>query len=125
MKNGTIPRLSVLSFLLLFNLSAAPVYGQEQKQNYQPHNANQFPVAQVAVTKESSSSWYRFSMYNELPQWKADLLEERLLLRYSAIQNIEIDPVDNIVTVEVVDTDNTDVIKSILYHFKYNGYEEE
>lgn len=124
MKNGNVSRLSVLGILLLFNLSAAPVYGQGQNQNYQPHNAEQFPTAQLTVRKESNSSWYEFNMHSEIPEWKADRLEERLVLRYPTLRTIEIDPIENVVVMEVQNSNDPDVVKNILYHFKYNGYEE-
>ena len=115
--------LSFLGLLMLINASNS-AFSQEQKQHYQPHNSHEFPTAQLTIRKEANTSWYEFDLHSDIPEWKADRLEERLILRYPDLKMIEIDPIENNVVMEVMNTDDPNVVKSILYHFKYNGYEE-
>jgi hypothetical protein len=124
MKNRHIQRSSVFGVFLFFICLSPSTYAQTRVQDYRPINANEFPVAKVGVTRESNTSWYTFNIIHEIPEWKAERLEERLILRYSGLQTIEIDAIKNTVKVEVLNTADVNTITSILYHFKYNGYEE-
>ncbi|MCJ8289189.1 MAG: hypothetical protein HRT58_08535 [Crocinitomicaceae bacterium] len=124
MKDSTSVMSSVFGVFLLFIISGSSTFAQTPQQNQQPITTNEFPVAKVTVVKESNASWYTFRIIHEIPEWKAERLEERLLLRYTDIQSIEIDAIENYVRVKVLNTADVGTISRILSHFKYNGYEE-
>lgn len=123
MKNSKTVRSSVLGVVLLL-ISASSTFGQTPDLNHQPANAHEFPTAKVTLTRELNTTWYAFSIIHEIPEWKAERLEERLLLRYDGLENITIDVVENQVSIEVANSADSRLVSQILYHFKYDGYEE-
>jgi hypothetical protein len=124
MKENNTIKLSVFGVFLLFIISTPFTFAQTPKETQQQTSTKDFPIAKVSVAKESNATWYTFSIIHEIPEWKADRLEERLLLRYSDVQSIEIDAIENYVRVKLLNTADVSTLNRILSHFKYNGYEE-
>lgn len=124
MKNRHTVRSSVFGVFLFFIIFAPRTFAQTTQQYHRPTNANEFPVAKVEIERESNVSRYTFKIIHEIPEWKAERLEERLVLRYPDIQSIEIDAIENSVQVQILNVAAPSTITNILYHFKFNGYEE-
>ena len=109
--NNKIFYTSLLGVILLINIFNS-AFAQVQT------------VAEIMIRKELNSSWYEFTIYSEIPEWKAERLEERLVIRYPDLIKIDIDPIEKTVAMELSHPHTSDIINQILYHFKYNGYEE-
>lgn len=114
---------SLLGVILLINISKS-AFAQVQTQTAETQNRQELPVAEIMIRKELNSSWYEFTIYSEIPEWKAERLEERLVIRYPDLIKIDIDPIEKTVAMELSHPHTSDIINQILYHFKYNGYEE-
>lgn len=121
--NNKIFYTSLLGVLLLINTSKSAL-AQVQTQAVEKQNRQELPVAKVKIRKELNSSSYEFTIYSEIPEWKAERLEERLVIRYPDLTKIDIDPNQKTVVMELSQPHTSDIINQILYHFKYNGYEE-
>ena len=121
--NNKIFYTSLLGVLLLINTSKSAL-AQVQTQAVEKQNRQELPVAKVKIRKELNSSWYEFTIYSEIPEWKVERLEERLVIRYPDLTKIDIDPNQKTVVMELSQPHTSDIINQILYHFKYNGYEE-
>lgn len=121
--NNKVFYTSLLGIFLLINLSRS-AFAQVQTQAVETQNRQELPVAKVKIRKELNSSLYEFAIYSEIPEWKAERLEERLVIRYPDLAKIDIDPIKKTVVMELSQPHTPDIINQILYHFKYHGYEE-
>ena len=124
MKNSFAVRSSVFGVFLFLIISASATYAQSPQSNQQTVKSNEFPRAKVAIVNNTNVSGYSFKIYHEIPEWKADRLEERMLLRYPDLQSIEIDAIGNSVVMSVLNSVDEKTLIQIFSHFKYNGYEE-
>lgn len=121
--NNKVFYTSLLGVFLLINISRS-AFAQVQTQAVEVQNRQELPVAKVKIRKELNSSLYEFAIYSEIPEWKAERLEERLVIRYPDLAKIDIDPIKKTVVMELSQPHTPDIINQILYHFKYHGYEE-
>lgn len=121
--NNKVFYTSLLGVFLLINISRS-AFAQVQTQAVEVQNRQDLPAAKVKVRKELNSSLYEFAIYSEIPEWKAERLEERLVIRYPDLAKIDIDPIKKTVVMELSQPHTPDIINQILYHFKYHGYEE-
>ncbi len=85
---------------------------------------NQWPTAEVVITIDSTIRSFDFQLYYDMPEWKAERLEERMILSYPDMQGIEINSANKTVHFDVLNTSETATINLIFRHFKYQGYEE-
>ncbi|MDG1333973.1 MAG: hypothetical protein P8P74_16675 [Crocinitomicaceae bacterium] len=117
-------RSSAFGIFVVLAISTSTAYAQAHKTNQQTVKSNEFPAAQVGIVKATYASTYSFRIIHEIPEWKAERLEERMLLRYPDLKGIEIDANRNAVIMKVLNSTDDKTLTEIFSHFKYNGYEE-
>jgi len=89
-----------------------------------PLTQAEWPKASPLVSIQGDTLVFDFELYYEIPEWKADRLEERLKFTYSELQDVSIDSTNNSVRFKVLETTDATTIDKLFHHFKYRGYEE-
>ena len=123
-KNSFTVRSSVFGIFLFLTISMPATYAQASQSNQQTIKSTEFPAAQVTIVDNGNVSGYSFMIIHEIPEWKAERLGDRMLLRYPDLQSIKIDAVGNSVKMSVLNSINDETLNEIFLHFKFNGYEE-
>ena len=83
-------------------------------------------IPKAIVSSESINAetiQYSFISNYHIDDYKAPMLEGRMLNRYSEIISIEINPETQIITFETLKINSEKFLEKFVKHFKYSGYE--
>ena len=82
------------------------------------------PKAEMTVSSlQADTVQYSFLSNYYIAEYKAPLLEQRLLNRYNTLLDIEIASDTQTVIIKIVKTNGPLMLNQFVKHFKYDGYE--
>ncbi len=111
----------VLLCLILFShlgLYAQSEYTSETKLE----NVNR--IANITVFEDASVVHYQFTSNHPIQEWKAPLLEERLLITYTDLNSVSINSENQVVDLTSLSPLDHALLIQIVTHFKYDSYVE-
>jgi hypothetical protein len=105
-------KLIYFAFFLCFSL---PSYSQEY--------GSDFPKATVTSIITAQTTTYSFKSNYLIEEYKAPMLQERLLNRYPELIEINISYSTQIISFKILSENSELFLEKFVAHFKYSGYE--
>lgn len=91
--------------------------------SYSQEYGSNFPKAFVTSIIAKQSITYAFKSNYLIEEYKAPMLEKRLLGRYSELIEINISYNTQIISFKILSNDSELFLENFVKHFRYNGYE--
>lgn len=116
-------QLSRIAVCAIFILLGGSVFGQNELQQATSSNALvPFPPASVSIQTVNNQSTCSFISNAEIAEWKAERLEERIVVTYPEVQSVSIDWQTQQVTLVIPSAQLDETLRKIVRHFKYISY---
>jgi len=91
--------------------------------SYSQEYGADFPNANVNQAISNDTATYSFLSNYLIDEYKAPMLEKRMLGRYSEIIEIHIDYQSQVVTFKILKLNSELFLENFIKHFRYKGYE--